>query len=46
MVRKAYIVQFAPTGARVLRGPPGEEHWEACDAPGRQFPVLVGGRPA
>lgn len=46
-VRKAYILQYAPAGARVLRGdadsgPPGQT--EPCDDPGRQFPVLRGGR--
>ena len=46
-VRKAYIVQFAPEGARVLLpdtdgGAPREQR---CDAPERQFPILVGGEP-
>lgn len=47
-VRKAYIVQYAPMGARVLRGDPdagppiGDD---ACDDPDRQFPVLRDGRP-
>ncbi len=44
-VRKAYIVQFAPDGAHVLRGEPGSIRREPCDAPDRQFPVLVDGRP-
>ena len=46
-VRKAYIVQFAPDGARCLRGVPGadEPASELQDAPDRQFPVLVDGRP-
>src|SRR5690606_14752402 len=47
-VRKAYILQYAPAGARVLRGdpdagPPVAE--EPCDDPDRQFPVLRGGEP-
>ncbi|CAN5586255.1 hypothetical protein BH24ACT5_BH24ACT5_05490 [soil metagenome] len=46
-VRKAYILQYAPEGAAILRG-----EWEAgqaptgrelADAPERQFPVLRGG---
>lgn len=46
-VRKAYILQYAPAGARMQRGnadagPPDEE--TACDEPSRQFPVLRGGR--
>lgn len=46
--RKAYILQYAPDGAEVLRGdpasgPPTER--VPCDAPGRQFPVLAGGEP-
>ena len=44
-VRKAYIVQFAPDGAHVRRGEPGSMHREPCDAPDRQFPVLVDGGP-
>ena len=48
-VRKAYILQYAPTGARVLRGDPsaGPAVDEVpCDDPVRQFPVLRAGRPA
>jgi ectoine hydroxylase-related dioxygenase (phytanoyl-CoA dioxygenase family) len=47
-VRKAYIVQYAPAGARAQKGDPaagpptGED---PCDDPDRQFPVLRGGRP-
>lgn len=40
-VRKSYIVQFAPEGARILAGgsaPPG-----LCDDPARQYPILVDG---
>jgi ectoine hydroxylase-related dioxygenase (phytanoyl-CoA dioxygenase family) len=47
-VRKAYIVQFAPDGAAVLTGDPtaGEPMDRVrADAPGRQFPILVEGRP-
>jgi ectoine hydroxylase-related dioxygenase (phytanoyl-CoA dioxygenase family) len=47
-VRKAYILQYAPAGAEVLRGdpqagPPTDR--VACAAPERQYPVLVGGTP-
>src|SRR5581483_5189561 len=47
-VRKAYILQYAPAGAVVLRGdpkagPPAAR--EPADAPERQFPVVVGGEP-
>jgi ectoine hydroxylase-related dioxygenase (phytanoyl-CoA dioxygenase family) len=47
-VRKAYILQYAPDGARTLRGDPAEATpaaVEACDDPAWQFPVLVGGEP-
>ncbi len=47
-VRKAYILQYAPDGARALRGdidhPPSSS--EPADDPARQFPVLVAGAPA
>jgi phytanoyl-CoA hydroxylase len=45
-VRKAYIVQYAPDGAVTCQGSPSEPPVarQACDAPDRQFPVLVGGR--
>ncbi|HZR80111.1 MAG TPA: phytanoyl-CoA dioxygenase family protein [Candidatus Binatia bacterium] len=47
-VRKAYIVQYAPAGARKLvgdpdAGPPAST--EACEHPDRQYPVLQGGAP-
>jgi ectoine hydroxylase-related dioxygenase (phytanoyl-CoA dioxygenase family) len=45
-VRKAYILQYAPAGAEVLRGDPdsGEPPArELADAPDRQFPVLRDG---
>jgi phytanoyl-CoA hydroxylase len=47
-VRKAYILQYAPAGAEILRGdphagPPAGR--DACDAPDRQYPVVVGGAP-
>jgi phytanoyl-CoA hydroxylase len=48
-VRKAYIVQYAPTGAVRLKGDPAAgppTGRTACDDPERQFPVLVDGRPA
>jgi phytanoyl-CoA hydroxylase len=46
-VRKAYILQYAPAGAEILRGdaaagPPARR--DAADAPERQYPVLRGGR--
>jgi phytanoyl-CoA hydroxylase len=37
--RKAYIVQFAPDGAQIL----SDGARTRCDAPERQFPILVGG---
>jgi ectoine hydroxylase-related dioxygenase (phytanoyl-CoA dioxygenase family) len=46
-VRKAYIVQFAPDGARVV-APGGVDTAtmiEPCNAPERQFPILVEGKP-
>jgi phytanoyl-CoA hydroxylase len=47
-VRKAYILQYAPAGAEILRGdphagPPAGR--DACDAPDRQYPVVVEGAP-
>jgi ectoine hydroxylase-related dioxygenase (phytanoyl-CoA dioxygenase family) len=43
-VRKAYIVQFAPTGAAVLRrGPDGPVQRVRADDPARQYEVLRGG---
>jgi ectoine hydroxylase-related dioxygenase (phytanoyl-CoA dioxygenase family) len=47
-VRKAYITQYAPAGARMMRGdpadgPPVDE--QPCNDPERQFPVLQSGRP-
>ena len=46
-VRKAYILQYVPTEARVLRGDPRREPEKrlACDAPGRQYEVLREGQP-
>jgi ectoine hydroxylase-related dioxygenase (phytanoyl-CoA dioxygenase family) len=46
-VRKSYIVQFAPDGARVVKpGADGRpEEGARCDDPERQFPVLVRGEP-
>jgi phytanoyl-CoA hydroxylase len=41
-VRKAYILQYAPTGAVVVRDGGVRE---PADAPDRQYPVLVGGQP-
>ena len=42
-VRKAYILQYAPTGAVVVREGGGREPADAAD---RQYPVLRGGQPA
>ena len=45
-VRKAYIVHYAPDGAERLEGDPTAGPPTArvrCDAPDRQFPVVVGG---
>lgn len=39
-VRKAYIVQYAPAGAEILREEGGERVREPADDPERQFPVL------
>jgi phytanoyl-CoA hydroxylase len=47
-VRKAYILQYAPTGAEALRGDPdagAPTLRERCDAPDRQFAILRGGLP-
>ena len=44
-VRKAYIVQYAPTGAEVIRsGPDGPTTRVPADAADRQYEVLRGGR--
>jgi ectoine hydroxylase-related dioxygenase (phytanoyl-CoA dioxygenase family) len=43
-VRKSYIVQFAPDGARVIRDPARPDEGEPCNAADRQFPILVGGK--
>jgi hypothetical protein len=45
-VRKAYILQYAPEGAMVLRGDPNAGpaiERVSCDAPDRQFPILRDG---
>jgi hypothetical protein len=46
-VRKAYILQYAPQGATVLRGDPAGAPTgrTAADDPARQFPVLRYGEP-
>lgn len=46
-VRKAYIVQFAPDGARTVRvdDATGTTSYAACNDPSRQFLVLDGGVP-
>lgn len=45
-VRKAYIVQFAPEGARTVRvdDGTGARSEQCCNDPDRQFSVLVDGR--
>ncbi len=43
--RKSYIVQFAPDGARVVDTRVTTADPILCDAPDRQFPILVGGKP-
>jgi ectoine hydroxylase-related dioxygenase (phytanoyl-CoA dioxygenase family) len=45
-VRKAYILQYAPVGAQVLRGDPSvgaPTERVLCEDPDRQFPILRGG---
>jgi phytanoyl-CoA hydroxylase len=47
-VRKAYILQYCPSDAEILRGEPSEGpavERVPCTAPGRQFEVLRGGEP-
>jgi ectoine hydroxylase-related dioxygenase (phytanoyl-CoA dioxygenase family) len=46
-VRKAYILQYAPDGARILIGNPGKPPvaGPVADDPVRQFPILVDGCP-
>lgn len=47
-VRKAYILQYAATGARKQLGDPlagGPTGDEACADPGHQFAILAGGKP-
>lgn len=44
--RKAYVVQFAPDGAHVVKREGGETVRTPCNAPDRQYPILVGGAPA
>ncbi|MBW2446937.1 MAG: phytanoyl-CoA dioxygenase family protein [Deltaproteobacteria bacterium] len=43
--RKAYVVQFAPDGAHVITTEGGKTERTRCDAPERQYPILVGGAP-
>jgi len=45
-LRKSYIVQFAPDGAVLADPNIAEGKRIRCDAPDRQFSILVGGRPA
>ena len=46
-VRKAYIVQFAPDGARTVRvdRDGGAPDYTPCNDPDRQFLVLADGEP-
>jgi len=43
--RKAYIIQFAPDGAHVISQEGGRKVRVPCNAPDRQYPVLVAGAP-
>ncbi len=43
--RKTYIVQFAPDGAYVITYADGKTARTRCDAPERQYPILVRGEP-
>jgi phytanoyl-CoA hydroxylase len=43
--RKTYIVQFAPDGAEVISYADGKTVRTRCDAPDRQYPILVDGDP-
>jgi ectoine hydroxylase-related dioxygenase (phytanoyl-CoA dioxygenase family) len=43
--RKAYVIQFAPDGAEIIKQEGGENTRTPCDAPDRQYPILVGGAP-
>ncbi|MFP8874148.1 MAG: phytanoyl-CoA dioxygenase family protein, partial [Myxococcota bacterium] len=45
-LRKTYIVQFAPDGAELVKLEGGRETRTPCDAPNRQYPILVAGQPA
>jgi phytanoyl-CoA hydroxylase len=42
--RKTYIVQFAPDGAHVITHAGGQTSRTRCDAPERQYPILIGGK--
>ena len=44
-LRKTYIVQFAPDGAETVKSEDGREVRTPCDAPDRQYPILVAGEP-
>jgi ectoine hydroxylase-related dioxygenase (phytanoyl-CoA dioxygenase family) len=44
-VRKSYIVQFAPDGARRVETDGEALRYEPCNDPDRQFLVLIDGRP-
>lgn len=44
--RKAYIVQFALDGAHVLERQEGSTVRRACNAPDRQYPILIDGEEA
>jgi ectoine hydroxylase-related dioxygenase (phytanoyl-CoA dioxygenase family) len=43
-VRKAYIVQYAPDGARAVAAGAAGERGTPCDHPDRQYPILRDGR--
>jgi ectoine hydroxylase-related dioxygenase (phytanoyl-CoA dioxygenase family) len=42
-IRKSYIVQFAPDGACVITENDGSTVRTRCDAPERQYPILIDG---
>jgi hypothetical protein len=47
-VRKAYILQYAPTGAEMLRGDPSAGPAiarDTCDHSDRQYEILRGNEP-
>jgi hypothetical protein len=43
-LRKTYIVQFAPDGARAIHVEGGKRSAVPCTAPDRQYSILVDGK--